>query len=456
MSTSGAATRGPDPAEVRRAVRAALDDGRRRTRALVDRLSHEDVHQQFHEFLSPVVWDVGHIGNFEELWLLRRVDDRPAHDPKLDQLYNAFENPRWSRGELPLLTADEAWPYLEQVRREALALLDRVDVDPDADPLLADGYVHRMIAQHESQHQETILQSLDLREAGTAWDLTPAPDGQAPSVDDTERITVEGGPFVLGTDRMRWTYDNERPAHTVEVATFTMDRFPVTNRRWAAFVEAGGYDAREHWSERGWQWRADFGAEAPQGWTRVDGDWRVRRFGRLVALDPAEPVQHVSFFEAEAFASWAGGRLPTELEWEKAASWDPATAAKRRYPWGDEPPTAERANVGLRHFGPLPVGSLPAGRSAYGFDQLAGDVYEWTTSPFEGWPGFTAFPYPEYSEVFFGGDYRVLRGSSWAIGAPMARATYRNWDHPYRQQLFAGLRLCWDGPAATAADGERR
>ncbi len=436
-------TRDEDERALRGQLRAALEGVRRDTRRLLDPLGHDDVHRQFHDFLSPVVWDVGHIGNFEELWLLRNVDGRPSHDAKLDDLYNAFENPRWTRGALPNLDASQAFGYLDQVRGDVVALLDRIEVDPGADPLLRDGYVHRMITQHESQHQETILQSLDLRQGPNAWDLTPAPTA-APTVDDEERIVVAAGPFTLGTDELRWTYDNERPAHVVAVPAFAMDRFPVTNRRWAAFVDAGGYDDPTHWSAQGWAWREDFGADGPQGWTRVGDDWRVRRFGRLVELIPSEPVQHVSFFEAQAFASWAGGRLPTEVEWEKAASFDPATGTKRRYPWGSAPPDPTRANVGLHRFGPLPVGSLPAGRSALGFDQMAGDVYEWTTSPFEPWPGFTAFPYPEYSEVFFGGDYRVLRGSSWAIGAPMARCTYRNWDHPKRQQVFAGLRLAWD------------
>ncbi len=436
-------TRDEAAANLRRSLRHALEGTRADTRRILAPLDRKDIHDQFHDFLSPVVWDVGHVGNFEELWLLRNVDGRAAHDERLDQLYNAFENPRWTRGDLPILTAEEALPYLDQVRRDALALLDEVDVDPGVDPLVRDGYVHRMIAQHESQHQETILQSLDLREGPNAWDLAP-PSLPGPNVDDEARIVVPAGPFELGTDDLRWTYDNERPAHLVDVGAFAMDRFPVTNRRWAAFVEAGGHHQDEHWSARGRQWRDEFGTSTPQGWQRTDGGWRVRRFGRLVELDPREPVQHVSFHQAEAFASWAGGRLPTEVEWEKAAAHDPAGGPKRRFPWGDTPPDASRANVGLHRFGPQPVGSMPAGASALGFEHMAGDVYQWTTSSFEPWPGFTAFPYPEYSEVFFGGDHRVLRGSSWAIGAPMARCTYRNWDHPGRQQIFAGLRIAWD------------
>jgi iron(II)-dependent oxidoreductase len=185
---------------------------------------------------------------------------------------------------------------------------------------------------------------------------------------------------------------------------------------------------------------------APQGWTRdLSGGWLVARFGHIVSLDPTEPVQHISFHEAEAFARFAGGRLPTEEEWEKAATWGPDVTNPRPYPWGSDPVTPELANVGHTHFGPAPVGSHPAGASAYGVEGLLGDVYEWTSSPFVGYPGFASFPYPEYSEVFFDDpEYRVLRGASWASSFEVTRNTFRNWDYRIRRQIFSGIRLAWD------------
>ncbi len=434
-----------DTDTIRRTLAAHLEGARQHTRALLAPLSDDHVHGQVVDHLSPLVWDVGHIGNVEELWLLRHLEGRAPADTALDQLYNAFDQPRPVRGSLPLLPRVEALAYLDEVRGEVLACLDRLDVRSD-DPHLADGAVHRMIVQHEQQHQETMLQAIGIRP-----ELAYAP--AAPSraqwrrrpVDDTDRVAVPGGTVTIGTDGRRWTYDNERPAHRVEIAPFALDRFPVTTRRYAAFVADRGYDRPELWSERGRAWLAETGHRAPQGWERgADGQWWLRRFGFPQPLDPMEPVQHVSWFEADAFARWAGGRLPTEHEWEAAAAWDPSSGTARRYPWGNAPPTPERANVGQVRFGPAPVGSLPAGASALGVEQLAGDVYEWTSSPFLGYPGFAAFPYREYSEVFFGGDYRVLRGSSWAIGAPMARCTYRNWDHPYRRQIMAGVRVAYD------------
>lgn len=427
-----------------------LTGTRRTTERLVASLSDAELFAQPIDYLSPVVWDVAHVGSFEELWLVRQLGGSRLTDAEFDRLYDAFEQPRGVRGGLPLLDRDASASYLAEVRDEVLGVLQRTPPDHD-DPLTADGYVHRMIAQHESQHQETIVQSLLIRDDLDVPLPLPSPPPPRP-VDDTDRVVVPGGRCTIGTDDRVWAYDNERAAHQVEVPTFTLDRFPVTTRRYARFVDDGGYDRPELWDERGWRWRCEHDHRAPQGWQRRrDGGWDLRRGGRRVPLDPREPVAHVSWFEADAFARWDGGRLPTEQEWEKAARWDPVRQQARRYPWGQAPPTPERANLGLRRAAPDPVGSHRSGASAYGVEQLAGDVYEWTSSPFAPYPNFVAFPYREYSEVFFGGDYRVLRGSSWAIAPALARASYRNWDHPYRRQVLAGLRVARDG----AADGRR-
>jgi iron(II)-dependent oxidoreductase len=413
---------------------------------MIDPLDDDDVQRQHHDIMSPLVWDVGHVGNFEEFWLLREVDGRPAHDARYDEMYNPFDNPRWVRGDLPLLDREEALEYIDEVRGEATEILLRAEMDP-SHPLLRDGYVFQMVIQHEAQHQETILQALDLREDLPPYEAVYPPRSlRRRDVDDTERVIIPGGPFSLGTDDTTAAYDNERPRHRIEVATFAMEKFPVTNRRFSRFVEAGGYQNREYWSPEGWDWRSGQDIEAPQGWIRqIGGDWLVRRLGHVVELDPTEPVQHVSFHEAEAFTRFEGGRLPTEEEWEKAASWGPEATAPRTYPWGAATPSPDLANVGQQSWGPTPVGSYPSGASAYGVEQLLGEVYEWTASPFEPYPGFSAFPYPEYSEVFFGDpEFRVLRGASWATSADVARNTFRNWDYRIRRQIFSGIRLAWD------------
>jgi gamma-glutamyl hercynylcysteine S-oxide synthase len=463
-----------------RRLAAELRESRRRTFALLDPLDDDALHRQHSRIMSPLAWDLGHIGNFEELWLLRALGERSLHDPDLDRVYNPFDNPRWVRAELPILRRAEATAYLREVRASALRLLDRLELDP-TDPLLADGYVHRMVVQHEAQHQETVLQALDLRgevaegdaegvvdDLGAAVGYLPARARDLPParrVDDTDVVVVPGGPFRLGApavaelpagagpaarDAAVAAYDNERPAHPVDVGTFAIDRFPVTARRYAAFIADGGYAEDRWWSERGRAWREETGHVAPQGWLPDGrGGWRIRRFGWVADLDPRELVEHVSHFEAEAFAAWAGGRLPTEAEWEKAAAHDPATGRSRPFPWGDAPPTPARANLDRRLWGPSLVGSHPSGASAYGVEHLLGDGYEWTSSGFEPYPGYRTFPYPEYSEVFFGGDWKVLRGASWATRPGVARTWFRNWDHPYRRQIFSGIRVAYD----VGADG---
>jgi gamma-glutamyl hercynylcysteine S-oxide synthase len=450
-----------DPAALRRQLARDLGSVRARLDRLVAPLDDEAMHRQFDRIMSPLVWDVGHVGNFEELWLLREVAGRPAHDQRLDRVYNPFENPRWVRADLEILRRGEADAYIAEVRAEALEVLRTVELGPER-PLLADGYVYRMIVQHEAQHQETMLQTLELRgeDGGAAGPsgsrVSAASNLYAPTaarqlaaiprpVDDTERVVVDGGPFRMGTDDRTSAYDNERPSHTVEVDGFAIDRFPVTVRRYAAFVADGGYTRQELWSEDGRAWLEETGERAPQGWVPDGaGGWLVRRFGHPEPLDPREPVQHVCFFEADAFARWSGARLPTEAEWEKSARWDPAEGRARTYPWGEAPPGPDRANLDQVAFGPAPVGSFPSGASAYGVEQLLGDVYEWTSSPFTGYPGYSTFPYPEYSEVFFDDDYKVLRGASWATAGWVARASFRNWDHPKRRQIFAGIRLVWE------------
>lgn len=432
--------------KIRRSLKSRLDAIRGRTYRMTDPLDDDDVHKQFNTLMSPIVWDMGHVANFEEYWLLRELDGRRPHDENLDEVYNPFDNPRWVRADLPILDRTEATRYLDDVRGDALALMEQLEFDPEA-PLLRDGYVWNMVAQHEAQHQETVLQALDLRDDLAPYVLAGGRSipARAKRVDDTERVVIPAGEFAMGTDDTTAAYDNERPLHRVYLGTYGIDKYPVTVRRYAEFIAAGGYSRPDLWSDAGWLWLGEAGHGAPQGWVPdLNGGWLVLRFGHLAPLDPAEPVEHVSFHEAEAFARWAGGRLPTEAEWEKAAVWDPARGTSSPYPWGNRPPSADHANLDHVGWGPAPVGSYPAGASAFGLHQTVGDVYEWTTSYFDGYPGYTTFPYPEYSEVFFGTDYRVLRGSSWATSASVARATFRNWDLPIRRQIFAGLRVAWD------------
>jgi iron(II)-dependent oxidoreductase len=421
------------------ALAAQLDAARTRTLELLAPLSDEDLVKQHSPLMSPLAWDLAHTGHFEELWLLRTIAGERLSDRRFDRVYNAFEAPRAERPNLDLLSPVEARAYLAEVRSRVLEVLEEIDLDPD-DPLLRDAFVYGLIVQHEYQHQETILATLQLRDAAYPFAEEPLPP---PSPPEELEVFVEGGSFVMGTDDEPWAYDNERRAHELELRPFWIDTVPVTNAAYLEFVEDGGYADRRHWSEEGWAWRTEARLEHPEFWRRDHSGWTRMRFGRREPLPAAEPVQHVCWFEADAYAWWAGKRLPTEAEWEKAATWDPV-GEKRRYPWGDEEPGDEHANLGQRRFGPAPVGSFPAGASASGCQQLLGDVWEWTSSDFTPYPGFQAFPYREYSEVFFGSEYKVLRGGSWATHPLVARATFRNWDYPIRRQIFAGFRCARD------------
>jgi iron(II)-dependent oxidoreductase len=416
-----------------------LDRARRRTLALLEPVDDADLARQHSPLMSPLAWDLAHIGFFEELWLVRRVG---GFEPLADHgdLYDAFAHARAERGELPILDPREAWRYAAAVRERTLDLLEHVDLDGD-DRLLADGYVYRMVIQHEHQHVETMLATLQLREA--PYPLPAAPPAPDAPLAAGETL-VPGGPFVLGVDGDAWAYDNERPAHAVELAPFRLDTAPVSISDYLAFVDDGGYDDTRHWSAAGWHWRQETRSEHPEFWRREgEGAWSRRRFGHREPLPLDEPVQHVSWYEADAYARWAGKRLPTEAEWERAATGE-ASGAKRRFPWGDDPPDGERANLGGARFAPAPVGAYPDGASEDGVRQLIGDVWEWTSSDFGGYPGFAAFPYAEYSEAFFGDEYKVLRGPSWAADGVVARATFRNWDFPVRRQIFAGFRCARD------------
>jgi iron(II)-dependent oxidoreductase len=356
-------------------IAGELLSARERTLELLAPLSDDQLTQQVSPIMSPLVWDLAHIGHFEELWLCRRVAGLEPLHSKGDDMYDAFAHPRDERPSLPLLEPASARAYLADVRARSLDVLDDIDVE-SSEKLLHDGFVFGLVVQHERQHVETMLQTIQLagfeHEGGRPARCTEGGGGEL----------VEAGPFTMGTHDEPWAYDNERPAHVVELDAFRIDREPVTNAAYMEFLDDGGW------------------TEPPLTWQRDGDGWLRRRFGRVEPVPPDEPVQHVSWEEAAAYAAWAKKRLPTEAEWEKAAR----------------------------------LGVLKG----------AGSVWEWTSSDFTGYPGFSAFPYPEYSEVFFGPDYKVLRGASWATHPAVARVTFRNWDFPIRRQIFAGFRCAGD------------
>ena len=385
-----------EPVDLTAEVADQLGQARERTLGMLEPFDDADLMRQVSPLMSPLVWDLAHIGHYEELWLLREIASAAPTDPRYDDLYDAFRHPRRERSELQILRPAEARRFVGDVRGRVLDHLARVDFSGD-DPLLDDAFVYGMVIQHEHQHDETMLATINLMDTPPL--LPDAYLAAAERPPDTHQWNdVPGGDVTIGTDDEPWAYDNERPAHVVSLAPFRIGAAPVTNAEHAAFVADGGYADERCWTPAGWAWRQEAGLEHPMGWQREGDDgWSHRRFGRHQELPPAEPVQHVCWYEADAHARWAGARLPTEVEWECAAR----------------------------------AGAL----------EQAGQVWEWTDTDFAGYPGFRSFPYREYSEVFFGDEYKVLRGGSWATNPVACRTTFRNWDYPIRRQIFSGFRL---------------
>ncbi|MBT2388455.1 MULTISPECIES: ergothioneine biosynthesis protein EgtB [Streptomyces] len=431
--------------ELRRRALDALTAARARTATLTSCVDDHELTAQHSPLMSPLVWDLAHIGNQEEQWLWRTVAGREALRPEIDSVYDAFEHPRALRPTLPLLAPAEARVYASDVRGRVLDVLDRTPLE--GGPLVDAGFAFGMIAQHEQQHDETMLITHQLRTGPAALTAPEPPAAGARGL--PAEVLVPGGPFTMGTSTEPWALDNERPAHQRVVPPFLIDTVPVTCGAYQAFIEDGGYTDSRWWAAEGWDQIHRHDIDAPLFWRRDGGQWLRRRFGVTEPVPADEPVLHVSWYEADAYARWAGRRLPTEAEWEKAARHDPESGRSRRFPWGDEDPAPKHANLGQRHLRPAPAGSYPEGESPLGVRQLIGDVWEWTSSDFLPYPGFAAFPYREYSEVFFGSAHKVLRGGSFGVDAVACRGTFRNWDLPVRRQIFAGFRTARD-----AAPGE--
>jgi len=368
-------------------IAGALEEARRRTLALVAPFSDAEVETAHSALMSPLVWDLAHIAAYEDLWLVHRHGGEPLLHPEQAAMYDAFETPRAVRGDLPLLDRGEALAYLADVRERALAILDR----------RGPGEVHEMVLQHELQHTETMLQAIELARLPTAPGLVAALRPVAGT--GLEAIEIPAGAFAMGAPDEHFAFDNERPRHLVDLPAYRIGRTAITNATFLRFVEGGGYRRREWWSDEGWAWKEEYDITHPQGWAAGPEGWRQWRIDGWSPLHPQEPVVHIAWFEADAFARAHSARLPTEAEWEKASTWTQETQ---------------------------------------------GDVWEWTATEFDGYPGFRAHPYREYSEVFFRDGYYVLRGGSYATHPRVITPTFRNWDLPQRRQIFSGVRLAWD------------
>ena len=414
-----------------------LVDARRRTLELVADLSGDQMNVPRMDIINPPLWEMGHVAWFQEKWTLRHLGSRDSIRADADSFWDSATVAHDARWELPLPSREETLRYMQHVLDRVLERLDR-----DRELTREEAYFHWLAAMHEDMHSEALAYTRQtigypaprLSSVEGTMRQVPAED----ALDDD--VYVPGAVYSLGAEPGELlVFDNEKWAHLIELQPFAIARTAVTNAQFAGFVSDAGYHREELWSREGWEWRKQARAFSPVYWMADGNQSLVRHFNQTAPLALELPVIHVNWYEAEAYCRWAGRRLPTEAEWEMAAT---GVDRKRRYPWGDEPPTSERTHLDAAAIGCISAGALAAGDSPFGCRQMIGNVWEWTASDFLPYPGFIADPYKEYSEPWFGSERKVLRGGCWATRSRLIRNTYRNYFTKDRRDVFAGFRTC--------------
>ncbi len=441
-------------------IREKMEETRRYTLELVDIVDDNDFRRQLHKEFSPIGWHLGHIGNFEAFWILQRCKKEPSLSQYYDFFFSPVENPKPNREKLP--EREEILEYLERVRKRVFQYLSQIDFYEDH-PLLQGARVFKTIIQHEYQHNETIillLQMLDVEKKRKPfiYDLRSSREKsdrvkieKASHIEISEpkapdgMVLIPGGTFLMGSFDEAESLDNERPQHSLYLKDYYIDIYPVTNGEFLKFIVEGGYEEKSLWTEEGWEWKTRNRIRTPLYWReKGKGRWVKKDLFKISKIEPDHPVVHISWYEADAYAKFVGKRLPTEEEWEKAASWNPELKKKNVYPWGDNEPESGRCNFNLQNGGTTSVYRYPDGKSFYGCFDMTGNVWEWTSSWFKPYDGFRAYPYEGYSVPYFDNQHKVLRGGSFATRGTILRSTLRNWYHPYYREIFVGFRCCKD------------
>lgn len=420
---------------------AQIEDARTRTLTLIQGLDQAQLMGPRLPIVNPLRWEIGHAAYFYEHWVLRRHGGEAPGRPDVDRLYDSISIAHDDRWDLPLPELPETLAYMQGVQERVRSRLLSGQEDARRD------YLVQYAVFHEDMHTEAFTytrQTLAYPEPSIGRGPNPAWGAGGLAGD----AAIPGGTFWLGArEGDGFCFDNEKWAHPVEVAPFRIARAAVSNGEYAAFVDDGGYGRAELWDPEGWAWRQQAGTEHPVYWRRGADGWELRRFDQWAPLPADAALCHVNWHEARAYCRWASRRLPTELEWEVAAAGEPSpdgrslAPAKRRYPWGNAPPSPERANLDGGALGTIDVGALPAGDSAFGCRQMIGNCWEWTDTGFGPYPGFTPDMYQDYSQPLFG-TTRVLRGGCWATRGRLIRNTWRNYYGPERNDVFAGFRTC--------------
>ncbi|MEJ7576910.1 MAG: SUMF1/EgtB/PvdO family nonheme iron enzyme [Pyrinomonadaceae bacterium] len=425
-------------------IARSMTDARHRTIELFNLVHERDLQRSPGEGFRPVIWHLAHIGVFESFWILQKAKGDSPPNERYQRIFDPISTPREESKNLP--TRAEMEEFLIHVRDRTLDYLDGLSFETN-DPLLQNAYAFHLVLEHELQHQETLAYLLHMldpqlkkRPAHAELDFTTNP--ARPSA---VMVTIPEGEVRMGAVwNNEFAYDNELPAHAVHVPAFKIDLLLTTNEEYRDFINEGGYGRREWWSDEGWNRKEQESWTAPFYWEQAGDGWREKRMFDEVEILPQHPVSGISWYEAEAYAKFRGKRLPSEAEWERAATCDVEQIRKRRFAWGDVEPNASRCNFDLQHWGTAPVGSFPDGATLHGCLDMSGNLWEWTNDTFAPYPGFKSFPYPEYSQEWFDGDHRVLKGGSWATSGAVLRTSFRNFFRRHSRIAFAGVRCAAD------------
>lgn len=411
---------------------------RNRTLELVKTLEKDDFIVQTALFTSPVKWHVGHVSWIYEA-IMSKINNKYEFYSKefseyLNSYYQQFGVPqdKGKRGIMSRPTTEQIFQYFNTISQRVNHLIESDSLNNNSIKLIIIGL------HHECQHQELLV--YDLQHL-LADQYRPIKRNEMPRSKSVEQksVQINGGIYTMGYNGNEYCYDIELPEHKVHLENYLIDMFPVTNEQYLKFIEDGGYDIYKHWLSDGWEKVKENDWRSPMYWEKIDGQWKVRDFLGTRKLNPKEPVCHVSYYEADAYCKWAGKRLPTEAEWEKAACWNEEKQQKTVFPWGNEPPTEDNANLlESYHWGCTEIGSYPNGTSPSGCHQMIGDVWEWTTSEFTGYPGFKS-GFDEYNDKWFT-NQKVLRGGSFGTPKMSIRGSYRNFFRLDERWLFSGFR----------------
>jgi gamma-glutamyl hercynylcysteine S-oxide synthase len=421
-----------------------LIDTRNRELELMRDLTDEQMLGTQMRIVEPPIWELGHVGWFQDRWILQHLDYHRPADEKAEVLYNSFKIPNEDRWDLFFPSRGQTFEYITDILEQ---IINRLDA---RDPTQEEKYFYDLVLNHEEMHSETMhhIRQTHAYPAPKLSDTGISLDGIEIETDFVPHdVEIPGGTYWLGaTPDQPFVFDNEKWAHPVEIKPFHISATPVTFSEYLNFVEDGGYQRRSLWGDGGWAWLQSSAQDHPVFWKKDEqGKWLWRWFDQWKPLPLFFPMVNVNWYEANAFCEWAGRRLPSEAEWELAASAIPQREvhgymkSKRWYPWGNDHPAPQHANLNSMAGGLVDVRAYPRGDSAFGLRQMIGNVWEWTANTFLPYPGFTIDPYDTYSEPSFG-QQKVLRGGCWATRPHVIRNTYRNFYTPDRNNIFAGFR----------------